>query len=47
MNKTHWIAVIIDNSIPDPLIYKWIDASYQLMIENLTGEEQNKLKNFK
>jgi predicted DNA-binding protein (MmcQ/YjbR family) len=30
MNKKHWNTVIIDGSIPDNELYKWIDLSYDL-----------------
>jgi len=35
MNKNHWNRLIIDNSIPDPLLYKWIDESYNLIVAKL------------
>lgn len=35
MNKKHWNTVVLDGSIPDPLIYQWINDSYQLVIESL------------
>jgi predicted DNA-binding protein (MmcQ/YjbR family) len=31
MNKKHWNTVLIDGSIPDSEIYKWIDHSYDLV----------------
>lgn len=31
MNKRHWNTILIDGSIPDKEIYKWIDHSYSLV----------------
>ncbi len=31
MNKKHWNTVIVDGSVPDSLIFKWIDHSYSLV----------------
>jgi predicted DNA-binding protein (MmcQ/YjbR family) len=33
MNKKHWNTVLIDGSIPDKEILKWIDHSYDLVIK--------------
>lgn len=35
MNKKHWNTIYIDGSISDELIYKWIDHSYQLVVNSL------------
>jgi predicted DNA-binding protein (MmcQ/YjbR family) len=35
MNKLHWNTVFLENSIPDKLIFEWIDDSYKLVIEGL------------
>jgi predicted DNA-binding protein (MmcQ/YjbR family) len=43
MNKTHWNTVIIDNSVPDKLIYKWIDHSYELVVIGLKKSERQQL----
>ncbi|MEK6615704.1 MAG: MmcQ/YjbR family DNA-binding protein [Bacteroidota bacterium] len=40
MNKKHWNTVIIDGSVSDKQIYRWIDDSYNLVINSLS----NKLK---
>jgi predicted DNA-binding protein (MmcQ/YjbR family) len=39
MNKKHWNKVILDNSVEDSIIYKWIDTSYKLVVENLTKKQ--------
>ncbi len=35
MNKEHWNTLILDGSIPDELIYKMIDDSYDLVVKGL------------
>ena len=43
MSKKHWNTVIIDGSIRDKLIWKWIDDSYNLVVEKLTSSERKLL----
>ncbi len=31
MNKKHWNTILVDGSIPDKLLYSWIDDSYNLV----------------
>ncbi len=45
MNKKHWNTIYIDGTIPDSLIYEWIDASYNLVVKKLTKKQQAELKN--
>jgi predicted DNA-binding protein (MmcQ/YjbR family) len=45
MNKTHWNTIIIDGSIPDKLLYQWIDDSYDLIVKKLPKNLQQKLEN--
>ncbi|MBC8385583.1 MAG: MmcQ/YjbR family DNA-binding protein [Candidatus Cloacimonetes bacterium] len=48
MNKKHWNTVIIDGSIPDDVICKMIDNSYNLVLNSLTKSEKDKInKGFK
>ena len=35
MNKKHWNTIGIDGSIPDDLLYQWIDESYNLIVDSL------------
>lgn len=35
MNKKHWNTVLIDGTLPDKLIYEWIDDSYNLVVKTL------------
>lgn len=44
MNKLHWINVIMDGAIPDKLVKKWIDESYDLVVKGLTKKEREKLE---
>ncbi len=44
MNKKHWNKVVLDNSVEDSIIYKWIDTSYELVVQNLTKKQQQELK---
>jgi len=44
MSKKHWNKVLLDNSVEDSLIYKWIDTSYELVIKNFTKKQQLELK---
>ncbi len=43
-SKKHWSNVIIDGSIPDKLLYEWLDISYNLVVANLTKKQQLELK---
>jgi predicted DNA-binding protein (MmcQ/YjbR family) len=43
MNKKHWITVLMDGSIPDKLIYEWIDNSYMLVASSLPKKHQETL----
>lgn len=31
MNKKHWNTILVDGSVPDREIFKWIDHSYDLI----------------
>lgn len=35
MNKKHWNTVEIDGSIPDQLLYSWVNHSYDLVVQSL------------
>lgn len=43
MDKRHWNTVLIDGSIPDHLIYDWIDNSYQLVVAKLSKAARQRL----
>ncbi|PCJ28069.1 MAG: MmcQ-like protein [Flavobacteriales bacterium] len=44
MSKKHWCNVIMDGSIPDSLLYQWLDTSYNLVVKNLTKQHRIKLE---
>jgi predicted DNA-binding protein (MmcQ/YjbR family) len=44
MNKVHWNTVIIDGSIPDKLIYEWIDHSYWTVVSQLPKKLRTKIE---
>ncbi len=43
MNKLHWNTVILDGSIDDRELKKFIDHSYALVVNNLPKVEKNTL----
>lgn len=43
MNKEHWNTIILDGSLPDKLIYKLIDDSYNLVVKRLKKTDREKL----
>jgi predicted DNA-binding protein (MmcQ/YjbR family) len=44
MNKKHWITVKIDGLIPDKVLLKWLDNSYQLVASSLTKSQKSALE---
>ncbi|MGH2575135.1 MAG: MmcQ/YjbR family DNA-binding protein [Ignavibacteria bacterium] len=44
MNKKHWNTVEINGSIPPKLILKWIDDSYELVVNGLKKSDKLKLE---
>lgn len=43
MSKKHWNTVIVDGSVTDALLQKWISDSYFLVISGLTKKQQKEL----
>ncbi len=43
MNKEHWNTIILDGRLPDELIYKLIDDSYNLVVKGLKKANRGKL----
>ena len=35
MNKKHWNTILMNDSIPDRLLFEWINNSYNLVISSL------------
>jgi len=44
MNKMHWNTVIMDGSTDDEILYKWIDDSYNLVVDKLTRAKRKELE---
>ncbi len=45
MSKKHWNTVVIDGSVEDGTLYKWIDDSYNLVVSKLTKSLRESLGN--
>jgi len=45
MNKKHWNTILIDGTLRNELIYRWIDDSYNLVVKGLRKIEKVKLQN--
>ena len=43
MNKRHWNSIILDGSIPEPLIDEMIDHSYELVVKGLKKADREQL----
>ena len=43
MNKIHWNTILLDGTVPDPLIREWIDHSYSLIVESLPAKIRDQL----
>ncbi|MCK5147274.1 MmcQ/YjbR family DNA-binding protein [bacterium] len=43
MNKEHWNTVILDGSIPEGVVEKFIDASYDLVVKGLRKVDRTEL----
>lgn len=43
-SKKHWCNIVMDNSISDDLLFKWLDISYHLVVANLSKKIQAELK---
>jgi predicted DNA-binding protein (MmcQ/YjbR family) len=41
MNKKHWITVVNDGTIPDKILFNWIDRSYHLVFESLSVKKRS------
>jgi predicted DNA-binding protein (MmcQ/YjbR family) len=44
LSKRHWNSVMMDHSLPDKLLYDWIDHSYDLVVAKFTPREKEILK---
>jgi predicted DNA-binding protein (MmcQ/YjbR family) len=41
MNKTHWNTIVCDGSIPNKLLFEWIDHSYDLIVKSLPKKQRD------
>ena len=44
MSKTHWNTIHMNQSMPDPTVFEWIDHSYDLVVAGMTKKLQAELK---
>ncbi len=44
-SKKHWSRVVMDGSIPDELLFSWLDTSYNLVVANLPKSIRPQLEN--
>ncbi len=44
-SKKHWSNVVLDGTIPDYLLYEWLDISYALVVANLSKKAKASLEN--
>ncbi len=42
-SKKHWSHVVLDGSVSDELLYKWLDISYNLVVAKLTKKNRAEL----
>lgn len=45
MNKKHWNTVLMDGSVPDKILKKWIDDSYKLVFQGLSEKQKELIAN--
>lgn len=43
-SKKYWSRAVIDDSIPDSILYEWLDISYDLVVRKLSKQQQLELK---
>ena len=44
MNKKYWNTIKTDGSIPDKMLYRWIDDSYGLVVDKLSKKDRKWLE---
>ncbi len=47
MNKLHWNSIYIDGKVPDDVVKKMIDMSYNLILSSLSKKLQDDINNHK
>lgn len=43
-SKKHWALANMDGSIPDKVLYEWLDTSYELVVDKLPKKVRMELK---
>jgi len=43
MNKEHWNTVDLNSDVPEDLVHKMIDASYDLIVAKLPKKDKEQL----
>jgi len=46
MNKKHWNTIVMSGSVGDNLLGEWIDLSYDLVVDGLSGKMKKELSEF-
>ena len=44
-SKKHWSTVIMDDAVPDDMLYQWLDTSYDLVVANFSKKRKIELEN--
>ena len=44
MSKKHWNTIIINNTVSNSILKKWIDDSYWIIANNLTKKQKEELE---
>ena len=44
-SKKHWCRVVVDGSIPDKILYEFLETSYRLTVANLPKKNRLELEN--
>lgn len=42
-SERHWNLIFMDNTIPDKLLFQWIDDSYNVTVSKLTNKKRTEL----
>ncbi len=45
MSKKHWNTLVMDGSLPEKMILKWVDDSYDLVVASLPKKLREELSN--
>lgn len=45
MSKKHWNTLVMDGSLPEKMILKWVDDSYNLVVASLPKKLREELSN--